>query len=456
MNRIYLIASILLAPLMMAATPDSPRDTVLVEAMNDEMERTTSELELEDFSRPYYVSFTVFDVTSVECTGQDGGLLHEDRTQRRYLRADVRVGSYELDNSNSQFQSQFFSNAGMTRLPVGDDYHALRRGMWLTATREAAERRAGGMRDETRLRDGTRVRLMANINLLSELDLAVRLKAEGIGLYRTEFPFLVRDSLPTEDEQVRVFTLLFDRMQAREVTVRTLDVGGDKVLAYFDVAAEPNPELGLRSTRFALRHPEIFDQQLRAMLRAAGPDTRLRVMFPMIGSIDEFREARLRLETCWQELRTDGRVACELPQIGMMVELPAVTEILDAFVREAAFFSIGTNDFVQYMLAADRTNERVAEYYVPHHPAVLRALARIVRTVTAGGRDLSICGEMAHDTRYVPFLVGLGVRKLSLDPVFLPDLQHALEAWSLEEARAYAEELLTLHSVREVDAKLRG
>jgi predicted Zn-dependent protease len=133
MNRIILITSMLLAPLLMGAAPDNPRNATLVDAMKDEMERTTSKLQLEDFSKPYYVSFTIFDVKSVSCTGQDGGLLYEDRTQRRYLRADVRVGSYELDNSNSQFQSQFFSNAGMTRLPVGDDYHALRRGMWLTA-----------------------------------------------------------------------------------------------------------------------------------------------------------------------------------------------------------------------------------------------------------------------------------------------------------------------------------
>ncbi len=312
------------------------------------------------------------------------------------------------------------------------------------------------MEPETTSKDGVRVSLMANINLLSELELANALKAEGVGLYRTEFPFLIRDAFPGERDQESIYRRLFERMAGREVTVRTVDLGGDKVLSYFDMAGEANPALGLRSIRLALRHPDILDRQLSAILSAADGVPNVRVMFPMIGSLDDFRRGRDRILACHEELRGSRGISADLPAVGAMIEVPALGEVIDELAEEADFFSIGTNDFVQYMLAVDRTNERVAGYYCPHHPAVLRALARIVRRSQDRGAGVSVCGEMAHDPRYVPFFLGIGIRKLSVDPSFLPRVQQTVRAWSVSDAEAYADGLLEQGTVEGVAKRLRG
>ena len=320
--------------------------------------------------------------------------------------------------------------------------------------RETVTAQQSRMTEQTLMKDGQAVNLLANINLLSELDLALALKAEGVGLYRTEFPFLIRQALPSEDEQYAVYARLLDRMQDHDVTIRTLDAGGDKVLAYFDDAGEANPALGLRSTRFTLRHHEIFDTQLRAILRAGANVATLQIMFPMIASLDEFIEARKRVADCVNELQEETGKTFQMPKVGMMVELPAVLELIDDFAEAADFFSIGTNDFIQYMLAVDRTNDRVAEYYCPHHPAVLRGLKRIAEAAIRHNIDCAVCGEMAHDIRYVPFFLGIGIRRLSIDPHYLPEVQACVGTWSAETAEAYAEGLLAKSSSKEIEALL--
>ena len=312
------------------------------------------------------------------------------------------------------------------------------------------DRRKAAMLDQTVTKDGQRIKLLANINLLSELTLAEELKAEGVGLYRTEFPFLVRQSIPTEEEQVVVYSKLLARMPDKEVTIRTLDVGGDKVLAYFDDAGEANPALGLRSIRFLLRHRDILEQQLCAILRA-GASRPLRIMFPMISSLDEFIEARDCLLACRKDVISKMEQDIPMPDIGMMVELPAVLPMIDEFAKEADFFSIGTNDFIQYMLAVDRTNNRVAEHFCPHHPAVLRGLKQIAAAGIKAGIDVSVCGEMAHDLRFLPFLLGIGITQLSVDPHFLPDLQAAIGEMSVADATGYARRLLAQSTIRGVD-----
>ncbi|MBF0468239.1 MAG: phosphoenolpyruvate--protein phosphotransferase [Desulfamplus sp.] len=318
--------------------------------------------------------------------------------------------------------------------------------------------------------DGVPVSLMVNINLLSELDSAIRLNAPGVGLYRSEFPFLVRNNFPSEAEQIRVYDILFSRMAGKEVTVRTLDVGGDKMLSYFENAGEANPELGLRSIRFAFRHPEIMEQQIRAILVAsadAEPDTNLRIMFPMISSLDDFRKARDMVASCYEKLKAScersnsseagqdsipkNKTVVKMPQTGMMIELPSVVEIIDALAAEADFFSIGTNDFVQYMLAADRTNDRIAEYYAPHHPGVLRALNRVAKAVIAAGKDISVCGEMARESQFIPFFLGIGIRKLSVNQHFLFTAQKCINRWSIPDAQKYAQSLLAQDSVKGVE-----
>ena len=312
---------------------------------------------------------------------------------------------------------------------------------------------ADTMMPVTETRDGVRIHLLANINLLSELKLARDLNAEGIGLYRSEFPFLIRPNFPSEQEQYPIYMKLFAAMPDRQVTVRTLDIGGDKVLTYSNVSGESNPELGLRSIRFSLRNRDVFEQQIRAVLRAGADTPDARIMFPMISSLDEFLEARQVVYDCMDALRNQHFPFLQQPKIGMMIELPSVLEILDELAVESDFFSIGTNDFVQYLLAVDRTNEKVAEYYRPWHPSVLRSLARIVGIVMRHGKEISICGEMAHESEYIPFFLGIGIRSLSLDPQFLPRIQPMITRMNISDARDYAQRLLketTIKGVRQI------
>jgi len=310
------------------------------------------------------------------------------------------------------------------------------------------------MRDETCMKEGGRVTLLANINLLSELNLALELKAEGIGLYRTEFPFLIRQALPSEEEQFKVYTRLLSRMEDRDVSIRTLDAGGDKMMAYFNDGVELNPALGLRSIRLTLKYRDVFDQQIRAILRAGAARDHMRIMFPMISSLDEFALARGIVEECIEALEAESGETLKRPKIGMMVELPSVVDLADAFAREADFFSIGTNDFIQYMLAVDRGNSRVFEYYCPHHPAVLRGLKRIAEAALLRKIDCTVCGEMAHDVRYVPFFLGIGIRRLSVDPHYLPAVQQCVAGWSEEEASVYAASLLRENRIRDIERLL--
>jgi len=294
---------------------------------------------------------------------------------------------------------------------------------------------------ETHTRDGTRVHLLANINLLADVEVAHAYKAEGVGLYRSEFPFMIRNDFPSEEEQLRIYRRLVEGMRGREITFRTLDIGGDKMLSYFDYGAEANPFLGLRSIRFSLRHPEIFTQQVRAILRAAH-DAEVRIMFPMISSVDEFEMAANAISECQAALAAEGVPACNRVHIGMMLELPSVLDLMDELAARCEFFSIGTNDFIQYMLAVDRTNENVADLYQAHHPAVLRGLARAAATALRHQREVSVCGDMAHDARFVPYLLGIGVRKFSLNARYLPRIQERIAATDLEAARQFAAKLL--------------
>ncbi|UCG78453.1 MAG: phosphoenolpyruvate--protein phosphotransferase, partial [Nitrospirota bacterium] len=303
---------------------------------------------------------------------------------------------------------------------------------------------------ETYSLDGIRIQLLANINLLRDLKLARELKAEGIGLYRSEFPFLIRSAVPSEEEQFFIYQRLFDEMPGKDITIRTLDIGGDKLLAYQDLKSEANPELGLRAIRFSLHHRNIFHQQLRAILRAAAGHKTVRIMFPLISSLDEFQQARQAVYDCLHTLEIENLPHHQHPLIGVLVELPSIVEVIDELVAETDFLSIGTNDFVQYMLAVDRTNEKVAEYYQPCHPAVLRSLSKMVKAANSQNKKISVCGELAHDKDYIPFLLGIGIRILSVYPKFLPSVQNIVSNLKISESEAYAQRLLSEATIRGV------
>lgn len=318
-----------------------------------------------------------------------------------------------------------------------------------------AEARAAMMKEETWTRDRTRVWVLANINMLSELSSARRLKAEGIGLYRSEFPFIVRNNFPSEEEQFRVYRLILDGMEGREVVFRTLDVGGDKMLSYFPGVSENNPFLGLRAIRFSFRFQDIFFQQLRALLRA-GEGARLKIMFPMISSVDDFIKARELVRSCSDQLKVEGVSHNMNPELGAMIELPAAVEVANELAMESDFLSIGGNDLVQYMLAVDRTNQQISDLYVSHHPAVLRALKRVADAALAHDTPVSFCGEMATDARMLPFLLGIGIRRFSVESRSIPSVHETIESVEIGACEAMAKHLLTLGRIAEVDAALEA
>jgi phosphotransferase system enzyme I (PtsP) len=294
----------------------------------------------------------------------------------------------------------------------------------------------------TTTRDGTRVHLFANINLLTDLKVACELHCEGVGLYRTEFPFIIRNNLPNEAEQFMIYSELVKLMKGKPVTFRTLDMGGDKTLSYYLDIKEQNPALGLRSIRFSLQNKTVFAEQIRAILRAgAGED--LRIMFPMISSIDEFCQVREIVFECLDKLDKQKKEHNRKPKLGIMIELPCVVDLIDDFTNEADFFSIGTNDFIQFMLGVDRTNENVAGSYLPHHPSVLRAMKKVVHSANQNNKEISVCGDMAHQEEYLPFLLGIGVRILSMNPVYLLKMQKAISDIEIDEAKATAERMLS-------------
>ena len=313
--------------------------------------------------------------------------------------------------------------------------------------------RARKGKTRTLTRDGVEVRLMANINLLSDIDVALEANCAGVGRYRTEFPYVVRNDFPSEQEQYLTYRRLVEGMAGKPITFRTLDIGGDKVLSYYRHAHEQNPGMGMRSIRFSLDNREVFTAQIRAILRAgAGAD--IRIMFPMISSVEDFTQARMIVHQCVNELAAAGVEHNGAPGIGMMVELPSVLHLIEAFAEEVDFFSIGTNDFVQFMLGVDRTNANVERFYIPHHPAVIRGIHTIARG-GAGGQGRVHLRRYMQQPPYVPLLVGLGVPTLSMEPANIPQVQELIEGIDLQEAEALANEVLRQTSAEAI-ARLLG
>ncbi|MFB3738718.1 MAG: phosphoenolpyruvate--protein phosphotransferase [Candidatus Velamenicoccus archaeovorus] len=304
--------------------------------------------------------------------------------------------------------------------------------------------------------DGTRIEVVANVGRPEDAIAAARMGAEGVGLLRTEFLFLDRDAMPTEQEQERAYREVAEAMGGRPVIVRTLDVGGDKPLPYLPIPREANPFLGVRGLRLGLARPEVLRAQLRALLRA-GADHPIRVMFPMVSTPEEVRAARAELERAAAEVREAGGRTPEHLEVGIMVEVPSAALLSSAFAEEVDFFSIGTNDLTQYTLAAERGNERVGALADGLHPAVLRLIAATVEGAAPRGRTVGVCGELAADPAAVPVLVGLGVTELSASPPAIPRVKRAVRELRLATARELAARALELGSAAEVrDLASRG
>ncbi|MDC7240911.1 MAG: phosphoenolpyruvate--protein phosphotransferase [Spirochaetales bacterium] len=307
------------------------------------------------------------------------------------------------------------------------------------------------IQEETRTLDGERVYLRATINLISDIKMAVRMKSEGIGLYRSEFPFLIRNSFPSEDEQYLVYKKIFDGMDHPLITLRALDIGGDKILSYVPDSEEENPFLGLRAIRFLLENKKIFVGQLKAMLRA-GEGRKFRIMFPLISSLDDFRQAKRMVDKSIEFLKRDGMDCGPVPELGVMIELPSAVMMVEDLAKEADFMSVGSNDLVQYLLGVDRTNEKVSGLYDPRHPAVLRTIARIAEASRKENCTLSICGNMAFNKEMVYFLLGTGITNLSMPPVQIPAIQRFINAVDVEKARSDSKKLLAMNSLEEIHA----
>ncbi len=331
----------------------------------------------------------------------------------------------------------------------------------LKVYRQHMEVRAGRVQKLTEIRDlpavtkdGVKVSLMANIEFPNEVAACLARGAEGVGLYRTEFLYLGADTEPTEEQQFQAYCEVVSKMQGLPVIMRTLDLGADKVGKLTLLEPENNPFLGLRSIRLSLRQPKLFRTQLRAMVRAA-MHGQLKIMFPMITTLHELRTARMVLRQVIDDLAEEGLSPPQQIEVGMMVEVPAAVLMLDHFIREVDFISIGTNDLIQYTMAVDRGNENVADLYAGHDPAVLRLIRTAVETARRAEIEVSVCGEMSSNPVTSLLLVGMGVRFLSAPPASLPQMKQALRQVRLEDCEQMASRVFDFDTAREVDTYLK-
>ncbi|ARQ06568.1 Phosphoenolpyruvate-protein kinase (PTS system EI component in bacteria) [Macrococcoides canis] len=303
--------------------------------------------------------------------------------------------------------------------------------------------------DKTVTKEGKHVELAANIGTPNDLEGVKNNGAEGIGLYRTEFLYMGRDAMPTEDEQYEAYKKVLSEMDGKRVVVRTLDIGGDKELPYLNLPKEMNPFLGYRAIRLCLDQQDIFRTQLRALLRASSHG-KLSIMFPMIATINEFREAKAILEEEKEKLTADKVKVADDIELGIMVEIPSTAAMADIFAKEVDFFSIGTNDLIQYTMAADRMSERVSYLYQPYNPAILRLIKQVIDASHKEGKWTGMCGEMAGDSTAIPLLLGLGLDEFSMSATSILSARRQIKNLSQPEMAKVAEQALNCATQEEV------
>jgi len=300
--------------------------------------------------------------------------------------------------------------------------------------------------------DGKAIHLSANIEDAADIESVLAHGAEGVGLFRTEYLFINRDRLPTEEEQYQAYRKAAAALKPQPVIIRTLDLGGDKFASHLQLAQEVNPFLGWRAIRFCLAQPELFRAQLRAILRASA-EGNVKMMYPMISGLDELKQANAIVEKCKAELRAENVPFDDKIEIGVMIEIPSAALIADALATQSKFFSIGSNDLIQYTLAADRTNEKVSHLYEPTHPAIVRLIKMTVDAAHHRGIKANVCGEIAGDPVLAPLLIGLGVDELSTAPTVVAQVKYMIRRLKLTEARALADFALQCESPSEIYAR---
>lgn len=311
------------------------------------------------------------------------------------------------------------------------------------------------LKDEpTYTSDGQQVELAANIGTPEDVEGVLNNGGEGIGLYRTEFLYMGKSELPSEEEQYEAYKSVLEQMDGKPVVVRTLDVGGDKELSYLDLPKELNPFLGYRAIRFCLENEDVFRPQLRALLRASAHGN-LKIMFPMIATLEEFRQAKGLLDEEKENLKAEGVTVSDDIEVGIMVEIPSTAVIAKQFAKEVDFFSIGTNDLIQYTMAADRMNEQVSYLYQPYHPAILNLVNTVIEASHAEGKWTGMCGEMAGDSIAIPILLGLGLDEFSMSATSILPARTQILGLSKETMASYKEQLLSMGTAEEVEAFIK-
>ena len=303
--------------------------------------------------------------------------------------------------------------------------------------------------EETTTVDGVHAELAANIGTPNDLKGVIENGAEGVGLYRTEFLYMGRDEMPTEDEQFEAYKKVLETMEDKRVVVRTLDIGGDKELPYLNLPEEMNPFLGYRAIRLCLDQPEIFRPQLRALLRASVYG-KLNIMFPMVATIKEFRDAKALLLEEKENLTNEGIEVSDDIEVGIMVEIPSTAALADVFAKEVDFFSIGTNDLIQYTMAADRMSERVSYLYQPYNPAILRLVQQVINASHKEGKWTGMCGEMAGDEIAIPLLLGLGLDEFSMSATSILKARRQIKGLSKNEMEELAQKAINCATSEEV------
>ena len=308
--------------------------------------------------------------------------------------------------------------------------------------------------EETKTIDGTKVKLYANIGILKDVEVAIKNTAEGIGLFRSEFLYMDSDTMPTEKSQFEVYKNVAEMMQDKEVIIRTLDIGGDKELKYLKLEKEANPFLGFRAIRLSLDNLPLFKTQLRAILRASAFG-KIEIMFPMISSIDELRQAKKVLEECKKELDDENIEYDKNIKVGIMIEIPSAALIADKLAKECAFFSIGTNDLIQYTVAVERGNEKISKLYTKFHPAVIKLIKMAIDGAHSANIICGMCGEAAGDPLFIPILIGLGLDEFSMNSNSLLKARMTINNLEKEKCEKITEEVLKMSSAVEVEERLK-